>query len=87
MAKIVLVNPPSPEGIKIDRDASGGLGTAERVDFSKHVKENELRYNHPIMLLYTASVLRKKGFDVRVIDNTFLQLIGKSVDEKVYENS
>jgi len=56
---VVLINPPNPRNLVADRDAAGGFGvlrTKEQIAFP------------PLTLLYSASVLERRRFPLRVLD-------------------
>ncbi|MBI4878427.1 MAG: radical SAM protein [Planctomycetes bacterium] len=62
--RILLVNPPSPERLRVSRGLMGGFGMA--------VNEN-LVYP-PLNLAYAAALLRQKGHEVEILDAEALDL-------------
>ncbi len=69
MNKIIVVQPPDPEGLIVLRDHAGKFGIVEK-------KTSAVRYNKfpPLDLAYSAALLEKNGFDVSIIDSPTLDL-------------
>lgn len=67
--KVVLIQPPDPEGTIVIRDHMGRFGIKEK-------KNSVIRYDvfTPLDLAYSAALLEKNGFDVAIIDSPTLNL-------------
>jgi anaerobic magnesium-protoporphyrin IX monomethyl ester cyclase len=72
-AKVLVLNPPSPDCVYINRDQMGGMG--QKQDFGRDLKSrilSRLKSNMihlpVVQLVYTATILAEKGFEVMVVD-------------------
>lgn len=63
--ELLIINPPSMEGMVVDRDSMGGFGAA-----SKKLGKERFPSYRPLSLLYTAAVLEQAGYKVEMIDYT-----------------
>ena len=72
--KVIVLNPPSPDNSYINRDQMGGMG--QKIDFGKgnykakilsKLKSNFIHLP-VVQLVYAATMLAEKDFDVKVID-------------------
>lgn len=71
--KILVLNPPSPDEVYINRDQMGGMG--QKMDFGRDllsrflVKLKSNMIHLPVVqLVYTATILAEEGFSVKVLD-------------------
>jgi radical SAM superfamily enzyme YgiQ (UPF0313 family) len=82
LEKIVLVQPPDPEGTVVIRDHMGKFGILEK-------KTSVTRYDvlPPLDLAYSAALLEKNGFDVSIIDSPTLGLDRSKVLREVVSKS
>lgn len=64
--RIVLVQPPSPPFMDVDREFRAGLGLATKTDRARWGQTTPTFYNHA--LAWTCGVLESKGIDVRFVD-------------------
>ncbi len=72
-AKILILNPPSPDANHINRDLMGGMGVKNSLSsniLSTIVTKMKNTYVHiPVLqLVYAATILKKGGFELLVID-------------------
>ncbi len=88
MAKVLVLNPPSPDASYINRDLMGGMGVHNSEGKSLRAKIifkiKSLTIHIPVMQLVNAATLvKQKGHDLKVIDavNT-----GKSLDYVLNES-
>ena len=72
-AKILVLNPPSPDSMYINRDQMGGMG--QKMDFGRDFSSrvlSKLKSNMihlpVVQLVYTATILSEEGYTVKVID-------------------
>src|SRR3989344_7505061 len=73
MAKVLILNPPSPDKFYINRDLMGGMGVKNNFkstffnEFITKLKNKFVRIP-VVQLVYAATVLKKDGFELLVID-------------------
>lgn len=73
LTKVLILNPPSPDINRINRDLMGGMGVKNSLDsniLSKIIIKLKNAYvSIPVLqLVYAATILKKSGFDLLVID-------------------
>ena len=78
--KVLLIQPPDPEGMKILRDHAGRFGIVEE-------KSSVIRYDilPPVFLAYSAALLEENGSEVDIIDSPTLNLKKEKILEKAQE--
>ena len=73
MTKVLVLNPPSPDKFYINRDLMGGMGVKNNFktsflnEFITKLKNKFVRIP-VVQLVYAATVLKKEGFELLVID-------------------
>lgn len=80
---VLILNPPSPPKMDVNRDYAGGYGNAHKVRRKKYGHTGDILM--PVSLPYLASGLIKQGCRVKIIDGQAMRLDVRGLCECVCE--
>jgi radical SAM superfamily enzyme YgiQ (UPF0313 family) len=70
--KVMILNLPSPPGMDVYRDYSGGYGTAHLVKRKSY--GHSLNIVFPVFMPYLATKIKKEGYNLEIVDAQALRL-------------
>ena len=79
--KVLILNLPSPPGMDVNRDYSGGYGTAHLVNRKDYGHSSNIVF--PVFMPYLATKIKSEGYELKILDAKANRLNSESTIREV----